>query len=241
MAASDEAAYDYIVVGGGSAGCVVAARLSEDPNTNVLLLEAGGQDDHIFLKMPLAFLKAMPDPRFNWTYWTEPEPHLDNRKMPMPRGRVMGGSGSINGMFAMRGHPKDYDQWAQMGARGWSFAEVLPYFKKMEKSWRGEGPYHGGNGPVEIRPIERHAPGSSIPRTSVASLPKASPGANRRSIRTAGGSAQRRPISNRPRVGGTSRSAPMLWSTRWCSKASARSGSRSISATGRNWCARDER
>ena len=152
--AAGEATFDYIVVGAGSAGCVVAARLSEDPNTHVLLLEAGGSDNHLYLKMPLAFLKAMPDPRFNWTYWTEPEPHLDNRKMPMPRGRVMGGSGSINGMFAMRGHPKDYDQWAQMGARGWSYAEVLPYFRKLEDSWRGDGPYHGVGGPVAVRPID---------------------------------------------------------------------------------------
>ena len=147
-------AFDYIVVGGGSAGCVVAARLSEDPKNRVLLLEAGGQDDHIFLKMPLAFLKAMPDPRFNWTYWTQPEPHLDGRVMPLPRGRVMGGSGSINGMFAMRGHPLDYDQWAQMGARGWSYADVLPYFRKMEDSWRGESKYHGKGGPVAVQPID---------------------------------------------------------------------------------------
>src|SRR5688500_5041968 len=146
--------FDYIVVGAGSSGCVVAARLSEDSQSNVLLLEAGGRDDHLYLKMPLAFLKAMPDPRFNWTYWTEPEPHLDGRRMPLPRGRVIGGSGSINGMFAMRGHPKDYDQWAQMGAAGWSFADVLPYFRKSEDSWRGEGPYHGKGGPVAVRPID---------------------------------------------------------------------------------------
>jgi choline dehydrogenase len=146
--------FDYIVVGAGSTGCVVAARLSEDPNSQVLLLEAGGPAEHLFLKMPLAFLKAMPDPRFNWTYWTEPEPHLDGRRMPLPRGKVVGGSGSINGMFAMRGHPKDYDQWAQMGASGWSFADVLPYFRKSEDSWRGEGPYHGAGGPVHVRPID---------------------------------------------------------------------------------------
>jgi choline dehydrogenase len=146
--------FDYIVVGAGSSGCVVAARLSEDPRVNVLLLEAGGQDNHLYLKMPLAFLKAMPDPRFNWTYWTEPEPHLDGRRMPLPRGKVIGGSGSINGMFAMRGHPKDYDQWAQMGATGWSFADVLPYFRKSEDSWRGEGPHHGSGGPVHVRPID---------------------------------------------------------------------------------------
>ena len=150
---ADEA-FDYIVVGAGSSGCVVAARLSEDPHTSVLLLEAGGRDDHLYLRMPLAFLKAMPDPRFNWTYWTEPEPHLDGRRMPLPRGKVIGGSGSINGMFAMRGHPKDYDQWAQMGASGWSFADVLPYFRKSEDSWRGEGPYHGTGGPVHVRPID---------------------------------------------------------------------------------------
>ena len=149
-----EAEFDYIVVGGGSAGCVMAARLSEDGTSNVLLLEAGGRDEHLYLKMPLAFLKAMPHPRFNWRYMTEPEPHLDGRQMPMPRGKVMGGSGSINGMFAMRGHPGDYDQWAQMGARGWSYAECLPYFRKLEDSWRGEGPYHGTGGPVAVRPID---------------------------------------------------------------------------------------
>jgi choline dehydrogenase len=146
--------FDYIVVGAGSAGCVVAARLSEDPAAQVLLLEAGGRDEHLYLKMPLAFLKAMPDPRFNWTYLTEPEPHLDGRRLPLPRGRVIGGSGSINGMFAMRGHPRDYDQWGQMGATGWSFADVLPYFRKSESSWRGAGPYHGSDGPVQVRPID---------------------------------------------------------------------------------------
>ncbi|MEO6153189.1 MAG: GMC family oxidoreductase N-terminal domain-containing protein [Croceibacterium sp.] len=146
--------FDYIVVGAGSSGCVVAARLSEDPGTSVLLVEAGGRDDHLYLRMPLAFLKAMPDPRFNWPYLTEPEPHLDGRRLPLPRGRVIGGSGSINGMFAMRGHPRDYDQWAQMGATGWSYADVLPYFRKSEDSWRGDGPYHGAGGPVAVRPID---------------------------------------------------------------------------------------
>lgn len=148
------AEFDYIVVGAGSTGCVVAARLSEDPANNVLVLEAGGEDSHPYLKMPLAFLKAMPDPRFNWNYWTEEEPHLEGRRMPLPRGKVMGGSGSINGMFAMRGHPADYDQWAQMGAKGWSFADVLPYFRKSESSWRGDSTYHGADGPIAVRPID---------------------------------------------------------------------------------------
>ncbi len=155
MATSESGtSFDYIVVGAGSSGCVVASRLSEDLKSRVLLLEAGGRDEHLFLKMPLAFLKAMPDPRFNWTYMTEPEPHLDGRQMPLPRGRVMGGSSSINGMFAMRGHPADYDQWAQMGAKGWSFADVLPYFRKSENSWRGDNTYHGTGGPVDVRPID---------------------------------------------------------------------------------------
>ena len=150
----DEAQFDYVVVGAGSAGCVMAARLSEDPGTKVLLLEAGGSDDGVLIKMPLGFLRAMVMPRYNWSYMAGPEPHLDNRMMPMPRGRVMGGSGSINGMFAMRGHPADYDQWAQMGARGWSYADCLPYFRKLESSWRGESDYHGADGPVAVRPIE---------------------------------------------------------------------------------------
>lgn len=146
-------AFDYIVVGAGSTGCVVAARLSEDPANSVLVLEAGRNANHLFLTMPLAFLKGMVDPRFNWNYMSEVDPIL-GRPMPLPRGKVLGGSGSINGMFAMRGHPKDYDQWAQMGARGWSFADVLPYFKKSETSWRGAGEFHGGSGPIKVRPID---------------------------------------------------------------------------------------
>ena len=147
-----DAAFDYIVVGAGSTGSVVAARLSEDPGTNVLVLEAGGDANHLYLNMPLGFLKGMMDPRFNWNYMSEVDPHL-GRPMPLPRGKVLGGSGSINGMFAMRGHPADYDQWAQMGANGWSFADVLPYFRKSESSWRGNSDYHGADGPIEVRPI----------------------------------------------------------------------------------------
>ena len=145
--------FDYIVVGAGSAGCVVAGRLTEEPGTSVLLLEAGGKDDHPTLRIPVGFLKAIVNPRFNWGYVTEPEPHLNGRRLWLPRGRVLGGSSSINGMFYMRGHPGDYDQWRQMGATGWSYADVLPYFRRMETSWRGEGKYHGGSGPVEVNPI----------------------------------------------------------------------------------------
>ena len=145
--------FDYVVVGAGSAGCVVAGRLAEEPGTSVVLLEAGGRDSHPTLKMPVAFLKAVVNPRFNWGYVTEPEPQLRGRQLGLPRGRVLGGSSSINGMFYMRGHPLDYEDWKRLGATGWGYAEVLPYFRRMERSWRGESAYHGGAGPVEVNPI----------------------------------------------------------------------------------------
>lgn len=145
---------DYIVVGAGSAGCVLASRLSENPRNRVLLIEAGGRDRHPYLRMPLAFLMAMMNPRFNWGYVTEPEPALNGRQLFLPRGRVLGGSSSINGMYYMRGHPRDYDVWAQLGATGWGYADVLPYFRKMETSWRGAGPYHGADGPLHVAPID---------------------------------------------------------------------------------------
>lgn len=146
--------YDYVVVGAGSSGCVVAARLSEDPTKRVLLLEAGGPDKHPYLKMPVAFLMAMMNPRFNWGYWTEPEAALGGRKLFLPRGRVLGGCSSINGMFYMRGHPLDYAQWRQLGATGWGYDDVLPYFRRSENSWRGDGPYHGAGGPLQVAPID---------------------------------------------------------------------------------------
>jgi choline dehydrogenase len=145
--------FDFIVAGAGSAGCVVAARLSEDPHTSVLLLEAGGRDSDVTLKMPVAFLKAVVNPRFNWGYVTEPEPHLNGRRLWLPRGRVLGGSSSINGMFYMRGHPLDYEDWKLAGAAGWGYSDVLPYFRRMERSWRGANAYHGADGPVEVNPI----------------------------------------------------------------------------------------
>jgi choline dehydrogenase len=146
--------FDYIVVGAGSAGCVMAARLSERAQVSVLLLEAGGPDSHPTLKMPVAFLKAVINPAFNWGYMTEPEPCLNGRRLWLPRGRVLGGSGSINGMFYMRGHPLDYDEWQSLGAKGWGYHDVLPYFRKMETSWRGAGKYHGASGPIHVRPID---------------------------------------------------------------------------------------
>jgi choline dehydrogenase len=154
MATDPRETYDYVIIGAGSSGCVLGARLSEDRNARVLVLEAGGKDDHPLVQMPLGFLKAMLNPEFNWGYVSEPEPHLNDRRLMLPRGRLLGGSSSINGMFYMRGHPRDYDTWRQMGCEGWGYADVLPYFKRMETSWRGAGKYHGGSGPLHVVPID---------------------------------------------------------------------------------------
>ena len=131
--------FDYIVVGAGSAGCVLANRLSEDPDVRVLLLEAG-PPDHPWawqLHMPAALAYPLKNQRYNWGYWSEPEPYMDGRRMYCPRGRVLGGSSSINGMAYVRGHARDYDRWAQSGLRGWDYAHVLPYFKRAETRARG--------------------------------------------------------------------------------------------------------
>ena len=146
--------FDYIIVGAGSAGCVLANRLSADANTRVLLLEAGGSDNHVYLRMPLGFLRALFDPRFIWNYNSEPEPTLNGRTVWLPRGRVMGGSSSINGLFYMRGHSHDFDDWAARGCSGWSYAEVLPYFRRMETSWRGANEWHGATGPLPVTAID---------------------------------------------------------------------------------------
>jgi choline dehydrogenase len=146
--------YDYIIVGAGAAGCVLANRLSEDPNTRVLLVEAGGSDDRFLIRMPLGFLRAFRDPTITWGYMSEPEPHLNGRALPATRGRVLGGSSSINGMFFMRGHSEDFEGWRALGCAGWGYADVLPYFKKLESSWRGAVPYHGADGPMPIAPID---------------------------------------------------------------------------------------
>ena len=143
--------FDYIIVGAGSAGCVVAARLTEDKDVTVLLLEAGGADHGAVLRVPIAWPLAAYDKRFNWSYETDPEPQLDGRRIAIPRGKVLGGCSSINGMGYKRGHPRDYDHWRQLGLEGWGYADVLPYFKRSENSWRGAGKYHGVGGPLTVR------------------------------------------------------------------------------------------
>ncbi|HKF20510.1 MAG TPA: choline dehydrogenase [Candidatus Angelobacter sp.] len=141
--------YDYIIIGAGSAGCVLAARLSEDSSVKVLLLEAGGRDTAREIEMPVAFSKLFKGP-CDWAYYTEPEVQLNNRSLYWPRGKVLGGSSSLNAMIYIRGHRHDYDHWRDLGNTGWGYDDVLPYFKKSEDNERGASEYHGAGGPLHV-------------------------------------------------------------------------------------------
>src|SRR5438105_3113719 len=149
---------DFIVIGAGSAGCAVAARLSEDPGTRVLLLEAGGEDDNRWIHIPLGFGKTFADPSVNWCYETEPDPGAGDRRVYWPRGKVLGGSSSINGMVYIRGQAEDFDHWRQLGNTGWSFDDVLPYFKRAEHQTRGADEFHGTGGPLCVSDVPDHHP-----------------------------------------------------------------------------------
>lgn len=140
--------FDYIIVGAGSAGCVLANRLTEDPRVNVLVIEYGGSDRNIIIQMPSAFSMPMNTKKFNWHYETEPEPHLDGRRLHCPRGKVLGGSSSINGLVYIRGHAYDFDEWESLGAKNWGYRNCLPYFRKAESYKFGGDDYRGSEGPL---------------------------------------------------------------------------------------------
>ncbi|GJH02189.1 GMC family oxidoreductase [Paraburkholderia terrae] len=146
--------YDYIIVGAGSAGCILANRLSASGQYSVLLLEAGKADDSFWFKIPVGFTKTYYNETYNWMYYSEPEKELDNRTLYCPRGKVQGGSGSINAMIYVRGQAQDYDDWAEAGNKGWSYRDVLPYFRKLEAHPLGNTEYHGANGPIGISPMK---------------------------------------------------------------------------------------
>jgi choline dehydrogenase len=152
--AAGTSAFDYVIVGGGSAGCVLAARLSQDPAVSVCLIEAGPPDRHPLIKVPVGLAALFKHPKLNWRFETVPQPGAANRSIYIPRGKTLGGSSSINSMVYTRGHPSDYDDWARLGASGWSFREVLPYFRRSEnnETWRNS-PYHGTDGPLSVSDV----------------------------------------------------------------------------------------
>ena len=155
--------YDYVIAGGGSAGSTLAARLSEDAGVTVCLIEAGGEGKSILVRAPLGVGALVPGrPKIsNWAFETEPQPGLDGRRGYQPRGKALGGSSAINAMLYVRGHPSDYDDWAELGCHGWSWNDVLPYFRRAEDNERGTDALHGGDGPLKVsnqkspRPLAR--------------------------------------------------------------------------------------
>ncbi|MFZ1992203.1 MAG: GMC family oxidoreductase N-terminal domain-containing protein [Alphaproteobacteria bacterium] len=163
--------FDFIIVGAGTAGCVLANRLSEDSRNRVCLIEAGDKDSHPFIHVPALVGAALTLPQYGWGLDTVPQEHLSGRRIPIPRGRVLGGSSSVNGMVYFRGHPHDYDDWAAMGNTGWSYADVLPYFLRSEDNEQYPGsPYHGHSGPMHVSDIKNPNPLNAVFAAAMSSL-----------------------------------------------------------------------
>jgi choline dehydrogenase len=147
---SEDIHYDYIIVGAGTAGCVLANRLSMNPNNKVLLVEAGGKDNYFWINIPVGYLYTISNPRTDWCYKTEPDPGLNGRSIAYARGKVLGGCSSINAMLYMRGQQGDYDHWAELGNQGWAWKDVLPIFKRSEDYQHGADTYHGSGGGLRV-------------------------------------------------------------------------------------------
>ena len=247
----DEA--DYLVLGGGSAGCVLASRLSEDPSATVALIEAGGSGDSWVVETPIAGVLMAPTKLNNWAYETVPQPGLGGRRGYQPRGRALGGSSAINAMIYTRGHPADYDAWAALGNPGWSYAETLPYFLKAENNEAFHDAFHGRGGPLNVadprtdNPFQQRfldaAREAQFPLNDDFNGARQEGSASIRSPRsTASAAARRAPICGRISASGPicgSRPARARYGC--CSTASARSAPKSFSAASSGHCGRGAR
>jgi choline dehydrogenase-like flavoprotein len=219
--------FDYIVVGAGSAGCVLANRLTASGRNRVLLLEAGGRGRNIWIHIPLGYGKLFNDARVNWLYSTDPEPDMNNRTLIQPRGKVLGGSSAINGLLYIRGQPQDFDHWRQLGNAGWSFENVLPYFRRAEDQERGADALHGTGGPLAVSNVSeptlcakrssRRRSRQAVRATTISTGPARKARVTSNSPRAMDAAARRQRVTfARQSAGLTSRSRPMRWQAEFC-------------------------